>query len=71
MKLFEGIAIILASGIFIAILLMIGPALLIWSVNELVEQAGGTLQIPFNFWTWLSGFVLLFLLKPNVSVSKK
>ena len=39
--------------------LIIGPALFIWGTNELLEQAGSTHQIPWNFWTWLAAFVVM------------
>ncbi len=70
MKVLEAVGGVVFAGIFLALLLMLGPALLIWAVNTFAEQAGSSFQIPFNFWTWLSGFVLLFLLKPGVSVKK-
>jgi hypothetical protein len=39
--------------------LVIGPAVFIWGINELLEQAGQTAQIPWNFWTWLAAFLVM------------
>jgi len=50
---------VLVLLLFIALLLIIGPALFIWGVNELLEQAGSTHQIPWNFWTWLAAFLVM------------
>jgi hypothetical protein len=48
------------------LLFMIGPALFIWGTNELLEQAGFTQQIPWNFWTWLAAWIVM----PKVTTYK-
>lgn len=55
---------VLALIALVVLFLIIGPALFIWGTNELLEQAGSTYQIPWNFWTWLAAFVVM----PKVSV---
>ena len=50
--------VLLVIGLII-LLLIIGPAVFIWGVNELLEQAGSTYQIPWNFWTWLAAFFVM------------
>lgn len=45
-------------GVIIVLLLLIGPFLLIWALNQLFS-----LKIPFNFWNWLAGLILLLLLR--------
>jgi hypothetical protein len=50
------ILLVISVAIF---LLVIGPALFIWGANELLEQAGSTHQIPWNFWTWLAAFLVM------------
>lgn len=60
----QGAAVIVVVIIVAVILLAaitIMPALLVWSVNELLEQAGVAYQIAWNFWSWFSGLVLLML----------
>jgi len=52
--------------LFIAIVLMIGPWLLIWSVNTLAAAGGATtFVIPFTFWTWLAALVFGGVLRGN------
>lgn len=65
MKILNAISTVVFVGLVIAFLLIIGPALLIWAVNTYAEQAGSTFQVPFNFWTWLAGFVFILLLKSS------
>lgn len=50
-------AVIIITLVIVGII--IGPALLVWSTNELLEQAGVVNQIDFNFWSWLAGVVFL------------
>ena len=41
------------------LMFIIGPALFIWGVNELLEQVGISQQIPWNFWTWLATWIVM------------
>lgn len=41
------------SLIILILLIILGPFILIWGINELLEQAQIATQIPYNFWTWL------------------
>ena len=45
-------------GIIFIVFLLIGPFLLIWSLNTLLNTG-----IHFTFWTWLAGFILIAILK--------
>lgn len=50
--------------VLIAILLMVGPWLLIWSVNTLAAAGGATtFVIPFTFWTWLAALLFAGLVR--------
>ena len=71
MKTLGAISTVVLVGLFIAFLLIIGPALLIWAVNTYAEQAGTTFQVPFNFWTWLAGFVFILLLKGSTTTKSE
>jgi membrane-bound ClpP family serine protease len=51
---------------FIVLMFIIGPALFIWGSNELLEQAGFSQQIPWNFWTWLAAWIVM----PKVTTYK-
>ena len=48
-----------------AILIVIGPILIIWSLNTLFGMG-----IPFTIWTWLSVVILGSVLKTKVTISK-
>lgn len=62
---------ILVLVILVVVLMVLSPALGIWAVNELLEQAGVAHQIPWNFWSWLAMWVLLGTLHGGRVVSKK
>ena len=51
----------------IALGLIIGPAILIWSTNEMMEQAGLATQIDWNFWSWLAGVGFIAVVKGGSS----
>ena len=48
-----------------AILIVIGPILIIWSLNTLFGMG-----IPFTIWTWLSVVILGSVLKTKVTINK-
>lgn len=48
-----------------AILIVIGPILIIWSLNTLFGMG-----IPFTIWTWLSVVILGSVFKTKVTISK-
>lgn len=48
-----------------AILIVIGPILIIWSLNTLFGMG-----IPFTIWTWLSVVILGSVFKAKVNISK-
>jgi hypothetical protein len=48
--------------LFIFIILL-GPAIILWSVNTLAEQAQWGWQIPHNIWTYLACWGLLLNFK--------
>lgn len=53
----------------LAFMLIIGPALLVWGVNEMLEQAKVSTQIEWNFWSWLAGFAIIAVLKGSTTSS--
>lgn len=40
--------------IFVIVLILVGPLLLIWSINTLFP----VLAIPYNIWTWLAAGII-------------
>ena len=48
-----------------AILIVIGPILIIWSLNTLFGMG-----IPFTIWTWLSVVILGSVFKAKVTINK-
>ena len=59
------VALLIISLIISAIVL--GPVLVIWSLNTLFP----VLAIPFTFYTWLATGILLLFLMPNVTRTDK
>lgn len=50
----------MAAGVAIIIaLLLIAPLLCIWALNTISEQSGMGWNVPHNFWTYLSIFILV------------
>lgn len=62
-----GVALVI---VFVVGLFLLGPAILIWSVNTLANEAGLAFFIPFNFWTWLAGFCLILVLNGGIKSSQ-
>ena len=58
---------VLTIFIFVIAIFAIFPFALIWSINELLEQAGSTTQITYNFWSWLSALVISCFFNSNSS----
>ena len=44
--------------VFILIVAIFSPFILIWGVNELLEQAQVVNQLPYNGWTWLASLAV-------------
>jgi hypothetical protein len=45
--------------VLIVLAVLLGPCVLLWSLNTLSEQAHLGWYIPHNLWTYLAGFALL------------
>lgn len=58
---------ILLAVALVAVLLAIGPWLVIWSMNTLFPH----LAIEFTFWTWCAVVILGTFLRANVTVKRK
>jgi len=52
--------------IVIAVLLAVGPWLVIWALNTLFPA----LAIPFTFWTWAAVVIIGTFFRANVSVKR-
>ena len=53
---FTGLGVVL---ILLVLFLLIGPALLLWSLGQMIYGHG----LDFNFWNWLSAAVFLMLMR--------
>lgn len=51
--------------ILLALFLLIGPALLLWSVGQMMQGQG----LDFTFWNWLAAVVFLMLMRGSASTS--
>jgi hypothetical protein len=61
------IGIILLAVIAAIALIIVGPLIIIWSMNTLFP----VLAIPYNIWTWLATVFLFAAIRANVSVKQK
>ncbi len=52
--------------LLIAVLIIAGPLLLLWSLNTLFP----VLAIPYTVWTWLAALILGSALSPTIRVKK-
>jgi len=55
----------------ILLLLCIGPALLLWSVNSLAEIGGVSFYIEHSLWSYWVSFVFLITVRGSSSGSSK
>jgi len=55
--------------VFVAILL--GPLILLASINTLLEEAGNSTYIPHNIWTYLSCYGIMFVMKTTFKTKTK
>lgn len=60
MRNFSGIVIVL---VLLALFLIIGPALLLWSLGQMIYGHG----LDFNFFNWLAAVVFLMLMRGEAS----
>jgi hypothetical protein len=58
--------IVIAAFIIVG-LIIVGPLLILWSMNTLFP----VLAIPYDIWTWLAVVVLFGAVRANVSVKSK
>jgi hypothetical protein len=61
------IGIILLAVIAAIALIIVGPLIIIWSMNTLFP----VLAIPYDIWTWLATVFLFASIRANVSVKHK
>ena len=62
-----GAAAIIALIVVAIALVIIGPLIVIWSMNTLFP----ILAIPYDIWTWLATVFLFAAVRANVSVKHK
>jgi hypothetical protein len=60
-------ALILLAVIAAVALIVVGPLIVIWSMNTLFP----VLAIPYDIWTWLATVFLFAAVRANVSVKHK
>jgi hypothetical protein len=61
------IGIVLLAVIAAIALVIVGPLIIIWSMNTLFP----VLAIPYDIWTWLATVFLFASIRANVSVKQK
>lgn len=65
----DKLAVLLGSLLILLVrllLVVIGPLLILWSLNTLFPA----LAIPYDFWTWFAALFLAAALKAKVTVTK-
>jgi hypothetical protein len=67
MKSDYSVPMIVIAAFIIVGLIIVGPLLILWSMNTLFP----VLAIPYDIWTWLAVTVLFGAVRANVSVKSK
>jgi len=62
-----GAAAFTALILILIALIIVGPLIIIWSMNTLFP----VLAIPYDIWTWLATVFLFAAVRANVSVKQK
>jgi hypothetical protein len=60
-------AVILGAVVLAIVLILVGPLLVIWSINTLFP----VLAVPYDIWTWLAVVILFGAVRANVTVKRK
>jgi hypothetical protein len=60
-------AVIILIVIAVIALLIVGPLIVIWSMNTLFP----VLAIPYDIWTWLATVFLFAAVRANVTVKRR
>lgn len=60
-------AVILGAVVLAIVLILVGPLLVIWSINTLFP----VLAVPYDIWTWLAVVILFSAIRTNVRVNRK
>jgi hypothetical protein len=60
-------AVILGAVVLAIVLILVGPLLVIWSINTLFP----VLAVPYDIWTWLAVVILFGAVRANVTVNRK
>lgn len=53
--------------LLVVFLVIFAPFIVLWGINELLQQAGVANQVPYNFWTWLATICVSGHFRPNLS----
>jgi hypothetical protein len=62
-----GWALIMLGIMLIVALIIVGPLLVIWSINTLFPVAA----VPYDVWTWLAVVILFGAIRANVTIKRK
>jgi hypothetical protein len=60
-------AVIILAVIAVIALVIVGPLIVIWSMNTLFP----VLAIPYDIWTWLATVFLFAAVRANVTVKRR
>jgi hypothetical protein len=61
------VGIIILAVIAVLALIIVGPLIVIWSMNTLFP----VLAIPYDIWTWLATVFLFAAVRANVTVKRR
>jgi len=61
------VGIIILAVIAVVSLIIVGPLIVIWSMNTLFP----VLAIPYDIWTWLATVFLFAAVRANVTVKRR
>lgn len=60
-------AVILGAVVLAIVLILVGPLLVIWSINTLFP----VLAVPYDIWTWLAVVILFGAVRTNVRINRR
>jgi hypothetical protein len=67
----KGLMTVVAMVALIAVLVVAGPLLLIWSINEFGQYLWPDRVIPYTVWTWFAALILGAVFNPTLRVTRK
>ena len=66
----KGLMTVLAMIALVVVLVVAGPLLLIWAINEFGQYLWPERVVPYTIWTWLAALIVGSVVSPSVKVKR-